>query len=171
MDPQAVTSRCTGAGRRIVLGILTLTLLAGAGLVMHQDRGSALAGKPSPVAALGRPADTTGCQSAPLEIGRGTALFCADHSAVIVDDTVQVVSLYGPDSPVIGSYEGALPGGVRWGAPLIEVAGALGKPKRITDIYGPPTLVYSYTGLPYGSLEFQFDARDELVRINATVTH
>jgi hypothetical protein len=47
---------------------------------------------------------------------------------------------------------------------------ALGEPRRITDMY----VTYArhmYDDEKYGSLELQFDERDELFRINACQTH
>ena len=73
-------------------------------------------------------------------------------------------------NPVLEEYTGALPRSLTWGDSPKAVIKAIGRPSRISDLYGPPTFVYMFTGERYGSLELQFDARDHLVRINAGLT-
>jgi hypothetical protein len=129
------------------------------------------AGIDGPIALLGSSFDARECTTAPQAVGRGIEVCCPTFSAVTVDGTVRVVSLFAPAaSSVVGAYEEALPEGLAWHDRLEDVIARLGTPSRITDMYGPPTLVYTYRGDPYHSLELQFDANDELVRINASLT-
>ncbi len=125
-----------------------------------------------PVSYLGSTFDHSGCQSADLAIGKGEFVICEDWSAVTNGDaTAKVVSLYAAGNPVIDEYTGPLPQSLRWGQTIEDVTASLGKPRRITDMFGTPTLIYMYTGEKYGSLELQFDAKDKLFRINACLTH
>lgn len=126
----------------------------------------------NPVSYLGSTFDHTGCQSAALSIGKGEFVVCDDWTAITNgDSTAKVVSLYAAGNPVIDEYTGPLPQSLHWGQTITEVSAALGQPRRITDMYGTPTLVYMYDGEKYGSLELQFDVQDELFRINACQTH
>jgi hypothetical protein len=125
-----------------------------------------------PVSYLGSTFDHTGCLGAALSVGKGEFVVCDDWSAVTNgDSTAKVVSLYAAGNPVIDEYTGSLPQSLHWRDTIKDVTASLGKPRRITDMYGTPTLVYMYSGEKYGSLELQFDARDELFRVNACLTH
>ncbi len=95
---------------------------------------------------------------------------CPRWTAITTPDgRVQAVSLYGPGSSTVDSWDGRLPQGLHWGDQLADVWSRLGRPQRVTSAYGPPTLVYWFTSRPYGSLELRFDAGDALVRINASI--
>jgi len=125
-----------------------------------------------PVSYLGSTFDHTGCQSAALAIGKGEFVVCDDWSAITNgDSTAKVVSLYAAGNPVIDEYTSPLPQSLRWRQTIPDVTKQLGEPRRITDMFGTPTLVYMYNDEKYGSLELQFDAQDELFRINACLTH
>jgi hypothetical protein len=126
----------------------------------------------NPVSFIGSTFDHTGCQTAALSIGKGEFVVCDDWTAITNgDSTAKVVSLYASGNPVIDEYTGPLPQALHWGQTITEVTAALGQPRRITDMFGTPTLVYMYYGEKYGSLELQFDAQDKLFRINACQTH
>jgi hypothetical protein len=150
--------------RLIVLGAVVLALAAGPG--------TGLAREPDPTTLLGSRPDTTGCVTTPEAIGRGVDMACPGFTAVLVDGTVRVVSLYsgGDDGGAAGPYAGDLPEALEWREGLVDVADQLGPPRDITAMYGPPTLVYWFRDRPYQSLELQFNAAGELVRINASVT-
>jgi len=123
----------------------------------------------SPISQLGTKADLSGCATAPLQVGSATAAFCGDWNAIVASDgTVDVVSLHAlNDSDVVDAYRGTLPMGLVWGDSIADVRGKLGEPNRITSIYGTPTFVYMYRGMPFGSLELRFSAGDRLMGINA----
>ncbi len=82
-------------------------------------------------------------------------------------DRVQVISIYGPGHDTIEAHYGTLPQDLQWGDSLTEVLTAIGSPSRITAVYGTPTLVYMYRGMPYGSLELRFSPGGRLQGINA----
>jgi hypothetical protein len=153
----------------LVVGVVAASLGGGSG------RGIAFAAGGNdvdPVAYLGSTFDHTGCQSAALSIGKGEFVVCEDWSAITNgDSTAKVVSLYAAGNPVIDEYTGSLPQSLHWRETITDVAEQLGQPRRITDMYGTPTLVYMYNDQKYGSLELRFDEQDELVRINACLTH
>jgi hypothetical protein len=123
----------------------------------------------SPVNHLGEQPDLSRCASAPLEVGSATAAYCLDWNAIVtMDGTVQVVSLHARgDSSVVEAYDGALPRMLTWGDSIDDVRGKLGPPNRITGVYGTPTFVYMYRGMPYGSLELRFNGDGGLTAINA----
>ena len=122
----------------------------------------------NPVTYLGRELDESGCTSHALSIGEGMFVICEDWTAVTTRRGVtQVVSMYAAGNPVVEEYQGALPETLHWGESMTEVGDRLGEPRRITDMYGRPTLVYMYDSGRYGSLELQFDDDYELVRVNA----
>jgi hypothetical protein len=153
----------------LVVGVVAASLGGGSG------RGIAFAAGGNdvdPVSYLGSTFDHTGCQSAALSIGKGEFVVCEDWSAITNgDSTAKVVSLYAAGNPVIDEYTGSLPQSLHWRETITDVAEQLGQPRRITDMYGTPTLVYMYNDQKYGSLELRFDEQDELVRINACLTH
>ena len=125
-----------------------------------------------PVRRLGTTLGETSCPSVPLTVGDGSTVVCPDWIAVTSSaDVVEVVSICGPGSSAVGTYEGVLPLGLRWGDSARAAWAALGRPDRITAAYGTPTLVYMFDTQPYGSLELRFDARDRLTRINASLVH
>ncbi len=124
-----------------------------------------------PLSYLAAEFDETGCVRTPLAVGDGFFVICENFTANTSRSGVaRVVSLYGPGNPVLEEYTGALPRSLTWGNSPKAVIKAIGRPSRISDLYGPPTFVYMFTGERYGSLELQFDARDHLVRINAGLT-
>ena len=126
----------------------------------------------NPVTYLGTTLDQPGCTTHALSIGEGMFVICDDWTAVTTrQGMTQVVSLYAAGNPVVAEYEGALPEALHWGQSLTDVGDRLGDPRRITDMYGTPTLVYMYETERFGSLELQFDDSDELVRINACLEH
>jgi hypothetical protein len=159
----------------IVLGIDLLVVGGTLGqLGIRFDTGAVIAanGVENPVLYLGSAFDRTDCKTVPLSIGAGYSVFCDDWSAITsVDYSTQVVSLYAAGNGVVDEYPGPLPRSLRWHEGLTEILDTLGNPRRVTGIYGTPTLVYMYTGSPYGSLELRFDANLELVKVNACLTH
>ena len=111
----------------------------------------------NPVSFIGSTFDHTGCQTAALSIGKGEFVVCDDWTAITNgDSTAKVVSLYAAGNPVIDEYTGPLPQSLHWGQTITEVSAALGQPRRITDMYGTPTLVYMY----YGEMLFSVSAID-----------
>lgn len=153
----------------LIVGMVATNLNGGTG------RGIAFAldgNDVNPVSYLGSTFDHAGCQSAALSVGKGEFVVCENWSAITNgDSTAKVVSLYAAGNPVIDEYTGSLPESLHWRETITEVSKQLGQPRRITDMYGTPTLIYMYNGEKFGSLELQFDAHDELVRINACLTH
>lgn len=138
------------------------------------DQGIAFAADAAdnPVLFLGSTFDRSGCQTVPLAIGSGFSVFCSNWSATTsADYRALVVSLYAAGNDVVDEYTGPMPRSLHWHEGLKEVLGALGEPRRITAMYGTPTLVYMYPRPPYGSLELRFDADQQLVRINACLAH
>ncbi len=123
----------------------------------------------SPISQLGRKADLSRCMSAPLKSTSAIAAFCDDWDAIVGEDgVVQVVTLHAlHDSGVVEPYRGALPLGLAWGDTIDDVTAKLGEPARITGIYGTPTFVYMFDGMPYGSLELRFTGGDRLMALNA----
>lgn len=125
----------------------------------------------NPLSCLGSAMDQTGCEAVPLAIGDGYRVICTNFSAITtLDDAVQVVSIYAGTS-VFDEYTGPMPEALRWHQGMEEIADTLGDPRRITAIYGTPTLVYMYDDAPYGSLELRFDNNAELVQISACLDH
>jgi hypothetical protein len=126
----------------------------------------------SPVSYLGTTFDQTGCGTAPLGVGKGIVVSCASWSAVTdFDHTAKVVSLFAGGVAGFDEFPGRLPQSLTWRETLPQVTRALGQPRQIMTVYGPPMLVYMYAGPSYGSLELQFDELDRLVRINAALWH
>ena len=166
-----------GLSRLQRLGILVLCLgvaivaMAAGRICGTIDPGIAFAAGGSdvnPVTYLGTKLDQPGCTSHALSIGEGMFVICEDWTAVTTRrGMTQVVSLYAAGNPVVDEYQGALPEALHWGDSMTAVGDRLGEPRRITDMFGTPTLVYMYNTEPYGSLELQFDDRHELVRVNA----
>ncbi len=170
-----ILHRLEAAGfRRLAIVVVVIDLLIVAGVGVHLAGGTAVGtaltanGGVDPIALLGTVLGDTTCPTAPLAVGDGATAICSDFSAITSGDgTVEVVSLYGPGNAVIDQYRGELPMAMRWGDSLTEVAAALGRPARITDVYGTPTLVYVYEDRAYGSLELRFNSGDRLMRVNA----
>jgi hypothetical protein len=126
----------------------------------------------NPISYLGTTLDQPTCKTHALSVGEGIFVICDDWTAITTKGgTAQVVSLYAAGNPVVDEYQGALPEALHWRDSLTDVGDRLGEPRRITDMYGTPTLVYMYDSGRFGSLELQFDERFELVRINACVAH
>jgi hypothetical protein len=164
------------AWRRVGVLVLVLDLAVTGAVVAHLGGAANLAravtGGVDPIEYLGSTFNPAGCVSAPLSVGEDLFVVCGDWSAVTSPGgTTEVVSLYADGNPVIAEYGGALPRALAWHESITEVSKALGRPRRISDMYGSPTLVYMYEGEKYGSLELQFDNRNELVRINACIKH
>ena len=133
---------------------------------------SAANGGIDPLTYLDHEFNQSGCARVPLAVGDGFFVVCEGFTANTTRSGVaRVISVYGPGNAVVEEYTGALPQSLHWGDTRQAVVKAIGRPNRISDLYGPPTLVYMYTGERYGSLELQFDAQDHLVRINAGLTH
>jgi hypothetical protein len=168
----------SGRWRQLAVVLACIELVVAGTVFGHLGGGagarfaSAASGGADPVSRLGSTLDQSGCQSVRLAIGKGFFVVCDDYTAnTAVDGTVRVVSLYAAGNPVVEEYKGPLPRSLKWGDSIKDVAAALGDPCRVTDIYGPPTLVYKYEGEPYGSLELQFDTNQRLYRVNACITH
>jgi hypothetical protein len=167
------------AGRRrlaVAVAILDLVIIVGLGahLAGGVATGTSLAAfaESDPVRLLGTPLGETSCPSVPLSVGDGNTVICPDWTAITSPaGVVVVVSIYGPGSSVVDTFEGALPLGLRWGDGMASAWVALGRPDRITSVYGTPTLVYMFDTHPYGSLELRFDSTDHLVRVNASLVH
>lgn len=125
-----------------------------------------------PMQLLGMRLADAPCPTAPLAVGAGRLVVC-DHWTAVISPAgkVEVVSMYGPGNAVVEEYAGALPLGLEWGDPISAAWKALGRPNRITSVYGTPTLVYFFDKKPYGSLELRFDASQHLVRVNASLVH
>jgi len=170
--PDSVAGRRRRLGLWQVLGLLVvladLVLVAhvvGAGMSKADDI-------VSPVSYLGATFDQTGCGTGPLGVGQGIVVSCAAWSAVTdFDHTAKVVSLYAGGAAGFDEFRGRLPQSLSWRETLPQVTGALGQPRQIMTAYGPPVLVYMYSGPSYGSLELQFDNFDRLIRINAALWH
>jgi len=161
--------------QRLAAVILALTLAFTGMVLVHLGGTSSVAragaGGVDPVSYLGSTFNRSGCVSAPLSVGDGMYVGCQDWSAITSPaGAALVVSVFADGNSAIAPYTGVLPKGLRWHETVTEVWAALGRPQRISSIYGTPTLVYMYDGERFGSLELQFDARDELVRINACLT-
>ena len=175
------TSPRTGLSRWQRLGILVLCLdvaivaMAAGRICGDIDPGVVFAAGGSdvnPVTYLGTRLDQPTCSYHALSVGEGIFVICEDWTAVTTRrGMTQVVSLYAAGNPVVAEYEGALPEALHWGESMTDVGDRLGEPRRITDMYGTPTLVYMYEAERYGSLELQFDDRYELVRVNACLEH
>lgn len=144
-----------GSSRNFASGVIALGLAVQLGTPVMTN----------PVSYLGSVLDTTGCRVTPLLIGSGNTVTCKGWSAVTsVHGVVMVVTLG-------TGYMGALPQGLRWHESLPNVLDKLGSPRRVTPVYGTPTLVYMYEGSPYGSLELRFNDKTKLIGINACLTH
>jgi hypothetical protein len=125
-----------------------------------------------PLRLLGQRLPDVGCPAAPLAVGKGTFVVCPTWTAVVsTSGVVDVVSVYGPGNDVVDASAGALPPGLAWGAPISAAWTALGRPDRITGVYGTPTLVYFFDRQVIGSLELQFDGSEHLTRVNASLVH
>ncbi len=147
-------------------------------VVAHVAGGVATGASPSafadsdPVRLLGLRLDDVSCPAAPLAVGQGTMVVCPHWTAVVpASGIVEVVAVYGPGNSVVDAYAGPLPHGLTWGDPLSTAWTALGRPNRITSVYGTPTLVYFFDDKPYGSLELRFDGSERLIRVNASLVH
>jgi len=178
MKPFGVRALGLGSIRRQVAVVLALDLAIVVLLSAHVAGGSAVGasasanGVDNPIRLLGTTPSRMDCPTAPLSMGEGTTIVCANWTGTVSPaGKVEVVSLYGPDNAVIDEYAGALPQGLTWGTTVADAWATLGSPRRITSIYGTPTLVYMYEAQVYGSLELRFDDADQLVRINASLTH
>ncbi len=164
-------------GRRILV-IVALDLAIVVGVGVHLTGGMATGASmgtiadSDPVRLLGVKLGEASCPSAPLAVGKGTTVVCPHWTAVLSETgVVGVVSIYGPGNAVVDAYEGSLPLGLHWGDEVTAVWEALGRPSRITSVYGTPTLVYMFDGREYGSLELRFDGADRLARVNASLVH
>jgi hypothetical protein len=164
-------------GRR-TLAIVALDLAIVVGVGVHLTGGVATGASmgsiadSDPVRLLGLKLGETSCPSAPLAVGKGTTVVCPRWTAVLsAAGVVEVVSVYGPGNAVVDAYEGSLPLGLHWGEEVTAVWDALGRPDRITGVYGTPTLVYMFDRRAYGSLELRFDGADHLMRVNASRVH
>jgi hypothetical protein len=164
-------------GQRVGVVAAWLNLVVVGVLLVHLSGGITLgwgvvAGMSNPINLLGTSPDHASCITAPLEVGHGSSVFCSTYSAVVSPEgMVQVVSVYAGGNPVVKGYAGRLPKGLEWGDSIDQVIDRLGEPHRLTDIYGPPTMVYMVDDAAYGSLELQFNAAGGLVRLNACLTH
>jgi hypothetical protein len=164
-------------GRRAAV-IACLDLVLAIVLGAHLAGGVATGASPraladaDPVRLLGLPLVDTSCPTAPLSVGAGTFVVCPTWTAVLTPaGVVDVVSVYGPGNSTVDTFTGALPHGLAWGDPISAAWTALGRPNRITSVYGTPMLVYFFDTKPYGSLELQFDANEHLTRVNASLVH
>jgi hypothetical protein len=164
-------------GRRAA-AIACLDLVLAIVLGAHLAGGVATGASPraladaDPVRLLGTPLVDASCPTAPLPVGTGRFVVCPTWTAVLdPSGVVDVVSIYGPGNSTVDPYPGALPNGLAWGGPISAAWAALGRPNRITSVYGSPTLVYFFDAKPYGSLELQFDANEHLNRVNASLVH
>ncbi len=163
--------------RRLSIVVAGIALVVFGAAWMHVGAGAgtgiiaAANGGIDPLSYLDCKFDETGCVRTPLAVGDGFLVICENFTANTSPGGIaRVVSVYGPGNPVLEEYTGALPMALKWGDKLEAVIKAMGRPSRISDLYGPPTFVYTFTGERYGSLELQFDAEDHLVRINAGLT-
>jgi hypothetical protein len=164
-------------GRRVaVVALLDIAIVVV--VAAHFAGGSASGASPSafadsdPVRLLGQSLGHVSCPTATLAVGEGSMVVCPHWTAVVSPTgTVEVVSVYGPGNSVVDAYAGPLPQGLTWGDPISQAWTSLGRPNRITSIYGTPTLVYFFDWLPYGSLELRFDAQQHLTRVNASLVH
>jgi hypothetical protein len=162
--------------RAAVVALLDLAIVTM--LVAHVAGGVASGTSPSgigdsdPIRLLGLRLGDVACPTAPLPMGRGTMVVCPHWTAVLsTSGTVEVVSVYGPGNSVVDAYAGALPAGLAWGDTIGAAWNALGRPNRITSVYGTPTVVYFFDGKAYGSLELRFDGEEHLIRVNASLVH
>lgn len=160
----------------VLVAVLDLVIVVGVGahLAGGTATGTSLAAfaESDPVRLLGTTLGPTSCPTVPLAVGDGSTVICPDWTAVTSPaGVVEVISIYGPGSSVVDAYQGALPLGLQWGDHVAAAWTALGRPSRITGVYGTPTLVYMFDTHPYGSLELRFDATDHLVRVNASLVH
>lgn len=170
--PRSPSARRTWFG--VVMVAISLLVVGSAWMHLGGGMGSRITaanGGIGPLSYLGSEFDETGCVRTPLTIGEGYFVLCGDFTANTSRSGVaRVISVYGPGNPVPDEYTGALPRALQWGQTPKGVLKALGRPSRISDLYGPPTLIYTCVGEPYGSLELQFDIHDHLARINACLT-
>ena len=161
------TARVRGVALFVVLDLAFLLGVAGH-LAQGTATGSSDPAAGDPVRLLGTTLRQTSCPTAPQARGTGMTVVCPDWTAITSDaGVVEVVSLYGPGSSTVDEYGGALPQGLSWGESLDDAWAVLGRPSHITGAYGSPMLVYTFDGLPYGSLELRFDEHDLLIRVNA----
>jgi hypothetical protein len=164
-------------GQRVGVVAAWLNLLVVGVLLVHLSGGVTLgwglvAAGTDPVNLLGTTLDQGSCIKAPLAVGHGSSIFCPTFAAVTSSEgIVQVVSLYRGGNPVVKGYTGRLPRGLQWGDSIDDVMSRLGEPQRLSDMYGPPTMIFMFNGAAYGSLELQFNASGELVRLNACLKH
>jgi hypothetical protein len=164
-------------GRRAaVVALLDLAIVVA--LVAHVASGIVIGASPStfadadPARLLGQTLNNVSCPTAPLEAAKDRLVVCPHWTAVVSpSNSVEVVSVYGPGNSVVDAYAGALPQGLAWGDPISKAWQALGRPNRITSVYGTPTLVYFFDHERYGSLELRFDADGHLMRVNASLVH
>lgn len=158
----------TRHGRRVaVVAVLDLAIVLGVGA--HLAGGIATGADSDPLGVLGTTFVEGSCPSVSLSVGTGATVVCPSWTAITSPaGVVRVVSLYGPDNAVVAPFAGALPLGLHWGDELDSVWARLGRPNRVTSIYGTPTLVYMFETERYGSLELRFDAGNHLMRVNAS---
>lgn len=169
-----MTVRTARIGRAVALLDLAIVLA----IVFHLAGGPVIGSvepdvraTPDPIRVLGTQIDDTGCARAPQDVGHGFLVYCRDWSAITSEDgEALVVSVYGPDHPVVRAFRGVLPHGLAWGQSITDVMDELGRPYRITDAFGTPTLIYMFADERYGSLELRFNAADRLDAINACLT-
>lgn len=166
------------ATRRLGFVVAVMDLVIVVGVLAHLTGGVATGasleafGASDPMRLLGTIQGKTPCPTVPLAVGQGTSVICDSWTEIVSPaGLVEVVSIYGPNSSAVDQYPGALPLNLAWGDGVDAVWSILGRPSRITGVYGTPTLVYSMTGQSFGSLELRFDASDHLERINASILH
>jgi len=181
-DVDAVTGLPPSAGRRgspsrhrrgwiALAAVAVIADIAALGIVLGSPPGGGPEARASAIDVLGRPFDDPACAKSPLASGAGFGVACATWAATVSPSlNVTTVSLYAGGSDGFAEYTGPLPKALRWREPLHEVASSLGRPSRISAAYGPPMMVYTFTGEPYGSLELRFDGAATLVGISASLT-
>jgi hypothetical protein len=156
--------------------VATLALVASGALLSLQWGGQALGADPAltrdPLPMLGTTLDEGTCPTAPMAVGGDTMVVCPGWTAVTTKaGSVQVVSLYGPGNSTVDAWLGRMPQGLAWGDTIDQVWARLGRPERVTSVYGAPMLVYWFADQPYESLELQFSTTQTLMRVNASLVH
>jgi hypothetical protein len=174
----AANGRNRPAGKRLAAVLIAALSLATASVALVHAGGAtalgaALSGRdaPNPIDLLGTTPALDGCVAVPLAVGSGNAVYCHTWAGVTsADGPLQVVSVVSEGTSVLDAWTGALPQGLHWGDSIHDVTARLGQPVRITPMFGTPTFVYMFDGLPYGSLELRFSAGDRLAGINACLS-